>query len=195
MGQCLYVEQVSWYFIFSRKMTLTHSIETYLPQNLEEWSPKDVAMQEPMVLTETEDSTPKPKSKRDVITKLGSEDNDSQIDDDDFKTPKALQRRSLRVIFSSDNDSDGNRNTNNRARFSRDKYNEEIEYGSGDSEQDIREHKKTISKISKQDDVQKSKTIDLTKVQKSATGMKEKRVFRKGVDERRVQLAGKQEVC
>jgi len=175
-------------------MTLTHSIETYLPQNLEEpkQSSVDVPMQDPMALTETEDSTPRPKSKKNVITDFGTEDNDSQIDDDDFKTPKALTQTRCRIpIIASDNDSsDGLRITNDQAQFNGDKYNEEIEYETGNWEQEIREHK---TKTSKQDK-QTFKTIDLTKVQKRATEKKDKWAFQKEVDERRVQLARKQEV-
>ena len=127
----------------------------------------------PSDLSEIYDDTPKRKPKRRIIQESSEEDEDSQID---YETPKAL-RRKVPVSLSRDG--------SDYAETKVDDSNNEsdCDFASGDRMREDREHKTKANKT------KKGEMIDLRKVQKRATASKDKRTFRKEVEERREVVA------
>jgi len=147
-------------FHFIFRKRLMHKTETYLPQDL----------------IEVHSDTPKrkPKLKKRIIEEFSEEDDEDEDSHIDYETPKAL-RRKVPVSLSGDrSDYVGTKKDDSNIR------NNESGNVLGD---DDHKHKK---KASKQDQTEK---IDLRKVQKSMTGSKDKRAFRKEVEERREVVA------
>jgi len=160
-------------------------IETYLhPEDLESNRPL-VGMQ----VAYTEDHTPKPKKKK-CIMRIESEDDNSQIEiDDDYATPKALRKRAPALLSDNNSDSDSMKITDSLADPEPEWRGESESNRESDDGSDIYvSEKKQKVKLGNKDnrsDIQEFRTIDLAKMQKKETGKKDKRAFRKEVEERR----------
>lgn len=154
----------------------------------------DIQMEDPMAVMEIEDYT-QPKPKRRVTVESDSGDENLQVEgEDDFETPKALRRR-IPTIFSDDDSDFAVIKNVDHQEGSEDGSNIQNEEGEYTLDNDRQPEKREQHSKPKQN-VQQFKIVDFTKVQKSATGKKDKRAFRNEVEEQRVRLASKnQKVC
>ena len=175
-----------------------YKIETYIhPEDFESQSPVDISMQDSDTM-EIEAYTPMPRQKRKYVMRFESEEENSQIEseEDDFETPKALRKEVSTIRRPDDtsaSDSDFLENavvdqaSNTRGAYAHGQNNEsDDESGFYMPQAQSKNRLDDKNKASKKDhDVQGLKTIDLTKIQKRATGTKEKRAFRTEVEGRR----------
>ena len=155
-----------------------------------------------------EDCTPKPKKNKNT-RRFESEDGNSQIEteDDEYETPKALQKRAPATLPDSSSDSDSVGIVDSLADpepewKGKNALNTESDDGSDIYEPQKKEKGKLGNKnktsTRNHGDVQGSnlKTIDLAKMQKKAKGKKDKKAFRKEVEERRAVTSKKErKVC
>ena len=155
----------------------------------------------PMQDAYIEDHTPKPK-KRNYTKWIETEDEDSQLDHDEveYETPKALKKRAPVSIPDPDSssDTDSVEFVDSHADPDHEWKGEDERYTESDNGSDIyvvqkkRTDKSGNKKKPNRGDVQEFKSIDLAKMQKKAKGgIKEKKAFRKQVDEKRAVISKK----
>ena len=164
---------------------LTPDLETYLrPEDFADLEPVDVAMEG------VEEYTPMPtKGTRKYVMPFESGDEDShfQTEDEDYVTPKALQRKAPRIHYDDGSDSnvvEPEMTDSVKTDFSdqewpggsKDDSNRHTDRADTDWLQDSTVKMKK-GKASKEQDAQVFETIDLAKKQKRATGTKERNAF------------------